>query len=159
MIPTLREEIKQTRPFSSPSEEALVNLVRTSRIVGDAGELLLREYGLSHAQYNVLRILRGNGPAGLGRNEIRDRLIARMPDVTRLLDRMEAAGLVRRERDETDRRCVPTFLTARGRALVDELDEPIAAHARLMFGHLTAAQVATLNELLVLVRHHPPATG
>lgn len=158
MPPTLRDEIKQTRPFSSPAEEALVNLVRTSRIVDDAGDLLLREYGLSQAQYNVLRILRGNAPEGLGRNEIRDRLIARMPDVTRLLDRMEEAGLVRRERDANDRRCVPTYLTARGRALVDELDGPIAAHALRTMGHLTPAQLDTLNELLVLVRNPPAAT-
>lgn len=158
MTPSLRDEIQQTRPFTTAAEEALVNLVRTSRIVGDAGELLLKEYGLSQAQYNVLRILRGSAPAGLGRNEIRDRLIARMPDVTRLLDRMEEAGLVRRERDTTDRRCVPTYLTSKGRELVDELDEPVRAHAERSFGHLSAGQLEMLSALLVLVRN-PQAAG
>ncbi len=157
MTSTLRDEIQQARPFTTATEEALVNLVRTSRIVGDAADLLLKDYGLSQAQYNVLRILRGSAPAGLGRNEIRDRLIARMPDVTRLLDRMEDAGLVRRERDDRDRRCVPTYITARGRALVDELDGPVTAHARKIFGHLTEAQLHALNELLVLVRNPPAA--
>lgn len=157
MTPTLRDEIQQARPFTTAAEEALVNLVRTSRIIGDAGDLLLKEHGLSQAQYNVLRILRGSAPAGLGRNEIRDRLIARMPDVTRLLDRMEDAGLVRRERDDADRRCVPTYITARGRALVDELDGPITAHAQRLFGHLTGDQLEALNTLLVLVRNPPSA--
>ncbi|MHB1224573.1 MAG: MarR family winged helix-turn-helix transcriptional regulator [Gemmatimonadaceae bacterium] len=157
MIPTLRDEIQQARPFTTAAEEALVNLVRTSRIVGDAGELLLREYGLSQAQYNVLRILRGSAPAGLGRNEIRDRLIARMPDVTRLLDRMEEAGLVRRERDTDDRRCVPTYITPKGQELVDELDGPVRAHAERSFGHLSASQLEMLNALLVLVRNPPVA--
>lgn len=156
MTPTLRDELKQTRPFTTAAEEALVNLVRTSRIVDDAGDVLLKQYGLSHAQYNVLRILRGQAPGCLGRNEIRDRLVARMPDVTRLLDRMEDAGLVRRERDPRDRRCVPTYITAKGRALVDELDGPVTAHAKRMFGHLTDEQLDTLNKLLVLVRN-PPA--
>lgn len=135
-----------------------MNLVRTSRVVDDGLDLLLKEHGLSQAQYNVLRILRGNAPDGLGRNEIRDRMVARMPDVTRLLDRMEEAGLVRRERDANDRRCVPTYLTRKGRSLVDSLDVPVAEHARKTFGHLTEQQLNTLNELLVLVRN-PPVGG
>jgi len=155
MTPSLRDEIRQGRPFATAEEEALVNLVLTGRIVNDAGDLLLKQHGLSQAQYNVLRILRGAAPEGLGRNEIRDRLIARMPDVTRLLDRMEDAGLVRRQRDDADRRCVPTFITDRGRQLVDDLDAPVTAHARSLFGHLTADQLAALNELLVLVRNPP----
>ena len=102
----------------------------------------------------MLRILRGAAPQGLGRNEIRGRLVARMPDVTRLLDRMERAGLVRRERDGKDRRCVPTYLTQRGHALLDRLDAPIAESHRRQFDHLTAEQLRALIELLTLVRSY-----
>ena len=89
------------KPCTSLLEEAMVGVMRTARVLEDAVELLLKTHGISAAQYNVLRILRGTGCDGLGRNEIRGRLLARMPDVTRLLDRMEEAGLVRRERDSS----------------------------------------------------------
>jgi DNA-binding MarR family transcriptional regulator len=154
MATDLRSEIKQHKPFRSREEEATLNLVRTASLVTDALELLLKPYGISPAQYNVLRILRGAAPQGLGRNEIRGRLVARMPDVTRLLDRMERAGLVRRERDGEDRRCVPTYLTERGRALLDRLDAPIAESHRRQFGHLTAEQLRAFIELLTLVRNY-----
>ena len=154
MTTDLRSEIKQRKPFRSREEEAMLNLVRTASLVTDALELLLKPYGISPAQYNVLRILRGAAPEGLGRNEIRGRLVARMPDVTRLLDRMVRTGLVRRERDAADRRCVPTYLTERGRALLDRLDDPIAESHRRQFGPLTADQIRTLTELLTVVRSH-----
>ena len=155
MAPTIRDEIKQTRPFRSPAEEAMTNLARTGRLVSDAGDLLFKEFGLSSAQYNVLRILRGAGPDGLGRNEIRDRLITRMPDVTRLLERMAEAGLVRRERDPDDRRCVPTYITPKGLALLDQIDSPLTALQQRLFGHLSPEQLGTLSELLTLVRKRP----
>jgi DNA-binding MarR family transcriptional regulator len=154
MTPDLRSEIQQRKPFRSREEEATLNLVRTASLVTGALELLLKPYGISPAQYNVLRILRGAGPKGLGRNEIRSRLLARMPDVTRLLDRMERAGLVRRERDAEDRRCVPTYLTGRGRVLLEHLEDPIAESHRRQFGHLAAEQLRALIELLTLVRNY-----
>ena len=136
----------------------MLNLVRTAHVVLDAAETALRAEGLSFAQYNVLRILRGAGEAGLGRNEIRDRLLSRMPDVTRLLDRMEAAGLVRRSRGDADRRRAPTTLTGRGRDLVDALDGPVAALNRRLFAPLGAARLRDLAEALTLVRAAAPET-
>lgn len=155
MSPELREEIKQTRPFGSLAEEAMVNLGRTSAVLAEAGDRLFQAHGITAAQYNVLRILRGAGEAGLGRNEIRERMLDRMPDVTRLLERLEAAGLVRRERGAQDRRCVPTFLTPEGRALVETMDEPVRALHQRHFGHLTPGQLHTLIEALTLVRTPP----
>ncbi|PYE49497.1 MarR family winged helix-turn-helix transcriptional regulator [Deinococcus yavapaiensis] len=152
MSDTLREEIQQQRPFQSLEEEALLNLHRTAQLLADQSELFLREYGLSPTQYNVLRILRGAGDGGLGRNDIRDRLLSRMPDVTRMLDKMEEMGLVSRVRSTTDRRCVPTALTEKGRTLVDSLDEPLAALHHAQFGHLTPGQLYSLIEVLSLIR-------
>lgn len=152
MSTTLREEIQQQRPFRSLEEEASLNLFRTVQMLADANMQLLHEHGLTPTQYNVLRILRGAGEGGLGRNDIRDRLLDRMPDVTRLLDKMEEAGLVRRERSTTDRRCVPTLLTEKGKALVDELDAPVAAMQHEQFGHLTPGQLHTLIETLTQIR-------
>ncbi|MCD0170849.1 MarR family transcriptional regulator, partial [Deinococcus sp. 23YEL01] len=92
---------------------------------------LLRDYDLSGPQFNVLRILRGAGEQGLTCSEIGGRLLVHDPDVTRLLDRLQKAGLVRRDRDRPDRRVVATRLTDQGRALLARIDQPISAlHAR-----------------------------
>ena len=152
MSPDLREELQQTRPFVSLEQEAFLNLLRTQAELSDSFEQMLRPHGLSGTQYNVLRILRGAGPEGLCRNEIRGRLLTRMHDVTRLLDRMEAAGLVTRARSTEDRRQVGTQLTERGRALVDQLDAETAQEHRRRLGHLTESQLKSLVELLTLAR-------
>jgi DNA-binding MarR family transcriptional regulator len=121
--------------------------------MADAADELLKPHGISATQYNVLRILRGAEPDGLCRNELRDRMLTRMPDVTRLLDRMEEAGLVIRSRDNEDRRLVSTRITAAGRKLVDSLDAPVSAFQRRRLGHLTNEQLSTLIELLTLARN------
>src|SRR5687767_12111009 len=95
MSHSLRDEIHQQRPFESLEQETWLSLVRTASQLNDAMEMLLRPHGLTMSQYNVLRILRG-AREGLCRNEVRDRMLTRMPDMTRLLDRMEEAGFVAR---------------------------------------------------------------
>ena len=152
MRPSLRDELRQEKPFTSLYQEAYLNLVRTAAELHDAFEAMLKPHDITGTQYNVLRILRGAGPGGLCRNDIRDRMITRMPDVTRLLDRLEEAGLIGRERSGEDRRLVNTTLTKKGRALVDSLDDAVAAEHQRRFGHLTRTQLRTLVELLTLVR-------
>jgi len=148
----LRDELKQTKPFTSLQEEALLNVVRTSATMTDDMEELLKDRGITNTQYNVLRILRGAEPIGLCRNELRDRMLTRMPDVTRLLDRMEEAGLVARSRDHEDRRLVSTRITAAGRKLVEELDAPIQHYHKSRLAHVSEEQLQTLIDLLTLAR-------
>ena len=152
MSPTLRDELRQRKPFVSLEHEAHLSVIRTAALLEGAFEQLLKPHGISGAQYNVLRILRGAEPDGLCRNEVRDRMVTRMPDVTRLLDRMEEAGLVTRERSDEDRRLVRTRLTKAGQRLVDSLDEAAAARHAEEFRHLDRAQLRTLVDLLELVR-------
>lgn len=152
MSPTLREEIRQARPFTSLEQEAYLSIVRTEAVLRADLERVFAGRGISGTQYNVLRILRGAGTGGLCRNEIRDRLLTRMPDVTRLLDRMEDAGLIARARSDDDRRMVRTTLTGRGRELVDSLDAPVAAEHRRALGHLSDAKLRSLIDLLAQVR-------
>lgn len=149
---TLRDELRQTRPFGSLEEEALLSIERTAAVIGHALAELLKPFGITPTQYNVLRILRGAGRTGLCRFEIRDRLVSQVPDVTRLLDRMEEGELVQRERDTTDRRLVTTRLTARGRALVDELDTVVLGFDRERLGMLTPDELRVLIDLLARVR-------
>lgn len=151
-VTTLQQDLRQRKAFHSLHQEAFLNVARTEAVLHDGLDLVLGPHGLSLTQYNVLRMLRGAGPDGLCRNEIRDRLITRMPDVSRLLDRMEAAGLVHRVRSAEDRRMVNTTLTAAGSAVVDQLDAEVAAvHARQL-GHLSATQLRSLIDLLSLAR-------
>src|SRR5579862_7012318 len=95
----LRAEIKQTRPFESLEAEAVLNVQRTADLFFRATSEALKSADLSPTQYNALRILRGAGKEGLACNEVGERMVARDPDITRLLDRLEDRGLVQRERD------------------------------------------------------------
>lgn len=155
MSPDLRHEIRQRRPFESLQQEAYLNLARTHAALEEALERVLAGHAVTQQQYNVLRILRGAPPEGLARNEIRDRLLTRMPDVTRLLDRMEAAGLVTRERSAEDRRQTATRLTRKGRRVVDALDAPVAEEHRRRLAHLSEKQLHELVGLLTLARTPP----
>ena len=152
MSPTLQQDIRQTKPFSSLQQEAYLSVVRTASALMDMVEDLLKPSGISATQYNVLRILRGSGDTGLCRNELRDRMLTRMPDMTRLLDRMEEAGLVTRSREQDDRRMVLTQITARGRELLSQLDRPMNDLHRKQLAKLGDEQLRSLVELLTLVR-------
>ena len=118
MSSVLQQEIKQSKPFSSLHQEAWLNLSKTSAALGHRLEHSLRAFGLSLTQYNVLRILRGAGTEGLCQYEIRGRLVAQVPDVPRILERMQKAGWIRRTRAASDRRVVMTALTESGCVLV-----------------------------------------
>ena len=152
MATSLRDEIKQTKPFTSLEQEAQLNIVRTSAVLLDDAEQLFRPYGITATQYNVLRILRGSEPGGLCRNELRDRMLTRMPDMTRLLDRMEDAGLVARAREDEDRRMVRSRITDPGLKLLAELDGVVLAEHKRRFQHVGAEQLRTLIEILTTIR-------
>jgi DNA-binding MarR family transcriptional regulator len=155
MVTTLREEIKQTKPFTSLEQEAQLSVIRTGAMLMDEIEQFLRPYEITATQYNVLRILRGAEPNGLCRNELRDRMLTRMPDMTRLLDRMEESGLVDRERQDHDRRMVRSRISSSGLKLLADLDGVTQEEEKRRFGHLNEQQLRTLIELLAIVRSGP----
>lgn len=155
MAPRLRDEIRQSRPFDSLEQEAQLSIQRTAAVLDHAFAEALKPHGITPTQYNVLRILRGAGAAGLCRNEVRDRLVAQVPDVTRLLDRMAEGGLVERERDAADRRLVNTCITREGLTLLERLDAPIAELHRRLLGHLGARKLRILIDLLSEARSRP----
>ena len=149
---TLRAEIKQTKPFRSVEQEALLSIIRTGADLMDKIELYLRPYGITATQYNVLRILRGAEPTGLCRNDLRDRMLTRMPDVTRLLDRMEEAGLVERTRDSEDRRMVTSRITKKASDLLTTLDGLVADQEKQFFDGIERDRIQTLIDVLEEVR-------
>ena len=152
MTSKLQCEIRQDKPFVHLQEELWLNLSRTAAVMGHAIEQKLRPSGLSPTQYNVLRILRGSGAGGLCQSEIGNRLVAQVPDMPRILDRMERAGWVVRTRGKEDRRVVMTTLTERGLEVLAGLDEPMIAAMREMFGGMSEGAMEQLNVLLEAAR-------
>lgn len=148
----LQDEIKQTRPFKSLEEEASLSIARTAALLEHAVAEALKPHGLTPTQYNALRILRGAGAEGLCRNEVGGRMVAIVPDATRLLDRLEQMDLITRSREGTDRRFVRSRLTPQGLDLVNSLDPVVAELHSRHFGHLGDGRLRLLVELLEAAR-------
>lgn len=144
----LQIEIKQTRPFASPTQEAAIALMRTADMVRRAVATLVEPHGITPQQYNVLRILRGAGDRGLPTLEIAERMIEQTPGITRLIDRLESKKLVGRERCLTDRRQVFCQITGDGLAMLDRLDAPLQAREQDTLAALNETELAQLIALL-----------
>jgi DNA-binding MarR family transcriptional regulator len=124
----VQAEIRQSRPFRSRQQEATIALLRTASVISRSLGRVLEPWSLSLAQYNALRIIRGAGVGGIATLSIRERMIEAGTTITRILDKLEASGYVRRERPRIDRRQVMCFATAEGRRLLDKID-PIVDRA------------------------------
>lgn len=148
----LQKEILQRKGFDSPRVEALLNILRTQSVLMGPLSALFKEYGLSQPLYNILRILRGAAPEGLCVQEIADRMIAREPDTTRLLDRLETLGLARRERSKEDRRVVRVHIARAGLEILATLEEPLQRVHEALLGHLTDADLASISRLMAKAR-------
>ena len=148
----LRDELKQTKPFSSPAHEGVVSILRTAALLQRHLSQVIEGSGVTIQQYNVLRILRGAGEAGLPTLAIRDRMIEEAAGITRLLDKLESVGYVVRERSTPDRRQVLCQITPAGLRLLTALDEPVDAANFFALGMLDDQERSTLVELLGAVR-------
>lgn len=138
----------RARERRTKSREVYLSLVRLTEALTGEFQGLFKQHGLTLAQFNVLRILRGGAAEGVTCQDIGERLLNRVPDVTRLIDRMETAGLVRRARAADDRRKVLVTLTSAGRALVDELDDPVDALHAAQLEHLSDTALTDLDKRL-----------
>jgi DNA-binding MarR family transcriptional regulator len=162
MAGKLVKELHKVRPFDCPQQEAFLNVLRTADFLSRALEELLKPFNLSPSQYNVLRILRGarqshppnpeDSPGGMSCRTIGEHMLTHDPDITRLLDRLEARALIARQRDTADRRVVTARITAEGLRVLKELDQPVADFHRAQFPGLPEARLAQLIELLELAR-------
>ena len=150
---TLQEEIGKKRPFELAEEEAYLNILRTAAVLSAPMERLFKAQGLSESTYNVLRILRGAGEEGAACGLIRERLVAQVPDVTRLVDRLEGLGLVKRDRTERDRRVVLNRITGKGLELLGRLDEPLRRQHLARCRHMMRGELQELSRLLTKMRN------
>lgn len=147
----LRQELRKRQPFDSLEQEAVLNILRTSDIFHNQFGRLFREYGLTPSQYNVLRILRGEGKP-MPSLEIADRMVQVVPAITGLIDRLQAQKLVNRKRCTADRRVVFIEITSKALELLKELDEPDRNLHRKLIGHLSSDELAELSRLLEKAR-------
>ena len=151
----LATEIKQTKPFALLEEEAILNLGRTYEYLQQRLGDLLKDYQLTPTQYNMLRILRGAGSDGVTCSQACERMISPDPDITRLLDRMEARKLISRERSKQDRRVVITCITPEGLELVNQIDKPLTALLRKHLGRVGKDRLTSLIDTLEALREEP----
>ncbi|MFO1066515.1 MAG: MarR family transcriptional regulator [Pirellulales bacterium] len=151
----LQSEIKKKKPFESLEQEAMLNILRTNDLFGNRFGKLFREYGLTSSQYNILRILRGEG-APLPSLEIAARMIQIVPAITGLIDRLEEAAMVKRRRCESDRRVVYVEITPKAVSVLAKMDEPLMELHREMLGHLSKAELKELVRLLEKARGAEP---
>jgi DNA-binding MarR family transcriptional regulator len=148
----LRAEIKQGKPFAGPEEELFVSVLRLADQLTRGVADVVKPFGLTPTQYNILRILRGAGKAGLACGEIGERMITRDPDITRLLDRLSDRGLVERGRDSGDRRVVLSRITREGVRLLAPLDALMEALHRQQLAHVGKTRLGALLDGLEVAR-------
>ena len=149
MADAVARQLKQTAPFASLEQEVLLGLrMAASRALDPWARFLKASADLTVPQYNALRILRGSHPTRLTSSDVGERMIARDPDVTRLVDRLAARGLVARVRSRQDRRVVEVGMTEKGLALTRELDAHVAKMPKALLGHLGPKRLRQLADLL-----------
>ncbi len=147
----LQQELKKKTPFTSLEQEVVLNLMRTADKVQIRFTRLFRDHDLTPSQYNILRILRGEGKP-LPCMEIASRTITEVPGITGLIDRLEQKDLVARQRDGQDRREVHVTITPAGLAKLETLDQPLEELHRQVVGHLSPDELTQLNRLLEKAR-------
>jgi DNA-binding MarR family transcriptional regulator len=148
----LQREIRQRKPFASVAQEGVVSVMRTADLLRRGMAALVEPLGITVQQFNVLRILRGGGPDGLPTLDVAARMVEETPGITRLLDRLERKGLVRRQRCPKDRRQHLCWITQQGLDLLASLDEPVVTRSHEMLKGLNRDEQAALVRLLDHVR-------
>ena len=148
----MAKEIRQMKPFASREEEAFLNLGRTYEFLQRRVAELLKSRDLTPTQYNMLRILRGAGTDGVTCSQATERMLSQDPDVTRLLDRMELRGLIRRERSKEDRRVVITRISDLGIELTNQLDDPLHLLLKQLLSRVSQQRLKELIDTLEALR-------
>jgi DNA-binding MarR family transcriptional regulator len=146
------EDIQQSKPFRTPHQEAAIALLRTADVVRRRISAVIERAGITGQQYNVLRIVRGAGEAGIPTLDIAKRMIERTPGITRLLDRLENRQLVRRERCPSDRRQVLCWITPAGLEVIAQLEKPVTQADKEVIQGLDVAELRHLIDYLDRIR-------
>ncbi|MFO7256178.1 MAG: MarR family transcriptional regulator [Bacteroidota bacterium] len=148
---SLEQEIRQTT-FRSEFHKALLNLIYTHNVLINSSAGFFKSYGITRQQYNVLRILRGQ-PGGVTIQMIRERMLDKMSDASRIVERLRAKRLASRQLNTEDRRTVKITITDEGNALLDAMESRIGDLERGL-RNLTEEEAHLLNSLLDRIRQN-----
>ncbi len=148
----LAGELRQSKPFASVEEEALLNIARTHEFIQQRMAEFFKQFQLTATQYNMLRILRGAGKDGISCSQAAERMVTADSDITRLLDRLEARNLIARERGREDRRVVVSRISDEGLDLLKAIDKPLAEFVKKQAGHIGQERLELLIGILELIR-------
>jgi len=146
----IEHDIKQSK-FRNEFQKAMVNILFTSSWLTEKMRSFLEKYDLTHQQYNVLRILRGSSPQPISTLEIRNRMLDKMSDASRIVDRLISKGLAEKKVCKNDKRLVDVTISEKGKKLMSEMDK----HAETMdeiAGNISEAEAKTLNKILDKLR-------
>lgn len=149
----LANEIKQTRPFSSKKEEVMVNIMFTNNWIGLNHNQVFKNYDITSQQYNVLRILNGQYPNPITINEIIERMLDKMSNASRLVDKLLLKGLVTRDQRSTNRRACDVIITDEGIELLKIIKEDLLKLEGLVVG-ITDEEADQLSHLLDKLRNN-----
>ncbi|HVI48095.1 MAG TPA: MarR family transcriptional regulator [Chitinophaga sp.] len=147
----LEDELKQTK-FKDEHQRAMLNIVFTANWLEVSISQVLKPYDLSSQQYNVLRILRGSRPSPLNLLDIQERMMDKMSNATRLVEKLRQKGLLTRKQCESNRRKVEIRITDKGMDLLTELDPLIDSNHKQMTKRISKEDAATLSALLDKLR-------
>ncbi len=144
---SIEQEIKQTKPFHSSNEKAIINVIYTNNWLYLHHNKLLKKYGLSLQQYNVLRILNGQNGEPLTINSIIDRMLDKMSNASRLVDKLFLRDYVTRVENKADRRACDVAITQAGRNAILEVEKELNDLQSSM-SKLSDADAENLSNLL-----------
>ncbi len=148
MTDPLQKALKQNLPFVNLDMRTIVATLRAAAVLHELMQGFFKRYGVTHQQFNVLRILRGAGHEGLPSLEVANRMVQRVPDITRILSRLEKAGMLTRERSDGDRRVVRVRMTKKAGNLLESMEIPLLEHGRLICSVFTEEEQIHFNNLL-----------
>jgi DNA-binding MarR family transcriptional regulator len=155
MSEALSRRLKQAQ-FASAAQEALLSVVVAANTLNDLMDRICEDFGISRPQYNVLRILRGVHPDGHARCEIARRMVDRASDITRLVDRLQTRGFVKRFRSDSDQREAITCITAKGIRLLDKMRPQIDAQTSVILRKLSDQDCLELSRLCAMIFEPEP---
>jgi DNA-binding MarR family transcriptional regulator len=150
LIMSIEQDIKQAN-FKNPYQKAAINLIYTVAWMRDKTKAIFDEEDITPQQFNILRILRGSFPSPLSTLQIRERMVEKMSDTSRIVDRLIAKGLVKKVTCKNDRRLVDVIITEKGKKLLERLDAK-QAEIDSVLGKLSEKDANILSDLLDKIR-------
>ncbi|MEI6866144.1 MarR family transcriptional regulator [Flavicella sp.] len=148
---SIEEQLNSTSKYD-PLKKIILNIMYTGSWVNEKSSVFFKQYDLTSQQFNILRILRGQKGNPINLRDVQERMISKMSNTTRLIDKLRLKGMVTREQCESNRRKIDIVITEKGMSLLKEIDTTISSHEMSISQNLSCVEAEQLNELLNKLR-------